>query len=54
MGDAERAELHKSMLAYTGMYRVEGSDFITTVKVEVRLRRRRSVNELNVLDYRHR
>jgi hypothetical protein len=29
--DAERAALHKSMLAYTGRYRVEGSDFITTV-----------------------
>jgi hypothetical protein len=32
-GDAERAALHKSMLAYTGRYRVEGSDFITTVDV---------------------
>ena len=29
--DAERAALHKSMLAYTGKYRVEGGDFITTV-----------------------
>jgi hypothetical protein len=33
MGDAERAALHKSMLAYSGKYRVEGSDFITTVNV---------------------
>jgi hypothetical protein len=33
MGEAERAALHKSMLAYTGAYRVEGHDFITTVEV---------------------
>lgn len=33
MGDTERAALHKSMLAYTGTYRVEGHDFITTVDV---------------------
>lgn len=33
MGDAERAALHKSMLAYTGKVRVEGNDFITTVDV---------------------
>ena len=33
MGDAERAELHKSMLAYSGRYRVEGNDFITRVDV---------------------
>jgi Lipocalin-like domain len=33
MGDAERAALHKSMLAYTGKYRIEGSDFITVVDV---------------------
>jgi hypothetical protein len=32
MGDAERAALHKSMLAYTGKYRI-GSDFITVVDV---------------------
>jgi len=32
-GDAERVALHKSMLAYTGRYRIEGSDFITTVDV---------------------
>jgi Lipocalin-like domain len=31
MGDAERAALHKSMLSYTGRYRVEGHDFITVV-----------------------
>jgi hypothetical protein len=33
MGDAERAALHKSMLAYSGKYRVEGNDFITVVDV---------------------
>src|SRR6202158_6215092 len=33
MGDAERAALHKSMLAYTGKYRIEGSNFITVVDV---------------------
>jgi hypothetical protein len=32
-GNAERAALHKSMLAYSGKYRVEGSDFITAVDV---------------------
>jgi hypothetical protein len=32
-GIAERAALHKSMLAYSGKYRVEGDDFITTVDV---------------------
>lgn len=31
--DAERAALHMSMLAYSGRYRVEGSDLITTVEV---------------------
>jgi hypothetical protein len=31
MTDAERAALHKSMLAYSGKYRVEGNDFITVV-----------------------
>jgi hypothetical protein len=30
-GDAERAALHRSMLAYTGRYRVEGDEFVTTV-----------------------
>ncbi len=29
--DPERAALHKSMLAYTGKYRIEGNEFITTV-----------------------
>jgi len=33
MGDAERAALHKSMLAYSGKYRVESNDFITLVDV---------------------
>jgi hypothetical protein len=33
MGDAERVALHKSMLAYTGKYRIESSDFITVVDV---------------------
>ena len=33
MGDAERAALHKSMLAYSGKYRIEGDDFITVVDV---------------------
>lgn len=28
-----QAALHKSMLAYSGRYRVEGGDFITTVEV---------------------
>jgi len=32
-GDTERAALHKSMLAYSGKYRVEGNDFITLVDV---------------------
>ena len=31
--DAERAALHKSMLAYSGKYRIEGNDFITVVDV---------------------
>jgi hypothetical protein len=29
--EPDRAALHKSMLAYTGKYRVEGDEFITTV-----------------------
>jgi hypothetical protein len=33
MGDAERAALHKSMIAYSGRYRIEGHDFITHVEV---------------------
>ena len=31
--DAERVELWKSMVAYTGKYRIEGNDFITLVDV---------------------
>ena len=31
MRDAERAALHKSMLAYSGKYRVEGDELITLV-----------------------
>jgi len=30
-GELERAALHRSMLAYTGKYRVEDSDFVTVV-----------------------
>jgi Lipocalin-like domain len=30
-GDAERAALHKTMVAYSGKYRVEGKEFVTTV-----------------------
>jgi len=33
MSDAARAALHKSMLAYSGKYRIEGADLITTVDV---------------------
>ncbi len=33
MGEAERAALHKSMLAYSGRYRIDGNDFVTTVEV---------------------
>lgn len=33
MSDTERAALHKSMVACSGKYRVEGHDFITTVEV---------------------
>ena len=29
--DAERSALHRSMLAYTGRYRIEGEDFVTRV-----------------------
>jgi hypothetical protein len=31
--EADRAALQKTMLAYTGKYRIEGGDFITTVDV---------------------
>jgi len=30
--DTERAALHRSMVSYTGRYRVEGDEFITTVE----------------------
>jgi Lipocalin-like domain len=33
MGDAEQAALHKSMVAYSGKYRIEGNDLITLVDV---------------------
>jgi hypothetical protein len=33
MSDQERAALHKSMVAYTGKYSIEGNDLITTVDV---------------------
>lgn len=33
MDDASRAALHKSMVAYSGRYRIDGNDFITTVDV---------------------
>jgi hypothetical protein len=33
MADAQRAALHKSMLAYTKKYRVEGHDLVTSVEV---------------------
>jgi hypothetical protein len=32
-GAAEQAALNRSMLAYSGKYRIEGDDFITTVDV---------------------
>ena len=31
MGDQQRAALHKSMVAYSGKYRIEGSDLVTAV-----------------------
>ena len=33
VSDAERAELEKSMFAYTGKYRIEGDDFVINVDV---------------------
>jgi len=33
MDDVSRATLHKTMLSYTGRYRVEGNDFITVVEL---------------------
>jgi len=29
--DTERAELHKTLIAYSGKYRVEGKEFVTAV-----------------------
>jgi hypothetical protein len=31
--DAARVELHKSMIAYSGRYRVDGNQFVTSVDV---------------------
>jgi hypothetical protein len=31
--DNERAELHKTMVAYSGKYRVDGNEFVTTVEM---------------------
>ena len=33
MDDVSRAMLHKTMLSYSGRYRVEGNDFITVVEI---------------------
>jgi hypothetical protein len=33
MSDPEKAALHKSMLAYSGKYRIDGNDFVTVVDV---------------------
>jgi hypothetical protein len=33
MSDPERAQLHKSMFAVSGKYRIEGSDLLITVDV---------------------
>jgi len=33
LDDAERAALHKTMIAYSGRYRLEGNQFVTTVDV---------------------
>ncbi len=33
MGDAERASLHRTMIAYSGRYEVQGNEFTTTVEV---------------------
>lgn len=33
MGDAERVNLHKTMIAYSGTYVVKGNEFVTTVDV---------------------
>ena len=31
--NSERAELHKSMIAYSGKYQVQGKDFVTSVDI---------------------
>src|SRR5436305_12783879 len=31
--DADRAELHKTLIAYSGKYRVEGAEFVTAVDI---------------------
>ena len=33
ISDAERAELHKTMTAYSGKYRVDGNELVTTVEM---------------------
>ncbi len=33
VGDTERAGLHKTMISYSGRYRVQGNEFVTTVDV---------------------
>lgn len=33
MGDVERANLHRNMISYSGKYRVQGNEFVTTVDV---------------------
>jgi Lipocalin-like domain len=33
LGESEQAALHRSMLAYSGKFRVEGNDFITVVDI---------------------
>lgn len=33
MGDVERANLHRNMISYSGRYRVQGNEFVTTVDV---------------------
>ena len=33
MGDVERANLHRNMIAYSGRYRLQGNEFVTTVDV---------------------
>ena len=33
MGDTERAGLHRTMIAYSGRYEIQGNEFTTTVDV---------------------